>query len=109
MMVLLLNADSTLAAVEGTRRAHYHASCAQRQSVGFFVWVDDESILETIVSEEVVGSLAVKDPLSFTLVLNMNSILLNALIADFVTATRWNCWDYAWLCVGTLRHKSNQI
>lgn len=101
-MVLLLNADSTLAAVERTWRAHYHASCAQRQRVGFFVRVDDEGILETIVSEEVVCSLAVKSSLSLTFVFHMNSIFLHALIADFVTAARWNSGDYAWLCVRTL-------
>ena len=109
MVVLLLNADSTLAAVEGTWRAHYHASGAQRQRVGLFVWVDDESILETIVSEEVVGSLAVKGPLSLTLVLHMNSVLLHALISDFVTASRRDCGHYAWLCASALPHKSNQI
>lgn len=73
VMVLALNADATLIAMEGARRPHNHAGRAKGQCVGFLVGVDDHGRFETIIRKEIGQPVSIEGALSFRFVLNVNA------------------------------------
>jgi len=107
-VILSFDADSTRAAMEGTGRSNDHTGSTQGQGVSVLVWVDDESILEAVITVEVGQPIAIIGSLSLCLVLDVDAVC-GSLGPNRVAIFAGDRRDDARLRVGALVDQSQQV
>ena len=102
MMILLLDADSTSAAMERSRWAEQIAGCAETECVGFDLGPTHSRDAESVLSEVVFY--IVRNEISFI----FTHVFYSVVVALVHFRSR-NCWNYTWLGICTCEEDAKDI